>query len=345
MKIIHTADIHLDSPVLGVADSRARRAELLRALSDTSKYAASSGVDAIIVAGDLFDDKSVSQQTIASVAKIISDSNAQWYVVRGNHGDVSPYRELARLCPKINFFGDDWTTYEIGDVVICGRELGANDAAYWQELSLNPARFNVLVLHGDVDDPSYGEIDKQAIAAQPIKYVALGHRHAFCQHKFGRVVGAYSGVLEARGFDELAPAGFVLLDTDTGKFNFLSHPIRRVETRNIDVSAVATEYELETLIDDSVAAVSANNYLNAVFCGSLADGIRLETVAADKLKNRFFALRIQNNTVPKHDLDKLKKEVSLRGEFVKLALNIPNETERNEVLRLGLLALSGEELV
>lgn len=344
MKIIHTADIHLDSPVLGVADSRVRRAELLRALSDMSKYAKSCGVGAIIVAGDLFDDKFVSPQTIASVAKIITDSSARWYVLRGNHGDVTPYRELSKLCKDVNFFGDDWTSYDLGDAVICGRELGANDAEYWQRLSLTPSRFNILVLHGDVDDSSYGEIDKKAIAAQPIKYVALGHRHAFCQHKFGNVLGAYSGVLEARGFDELAPAGFVLLDTDTGKFNFVSHLIRRVETRNIDVSAVATEYELENLIDDSVATVSANNYLNAVFCGALADGIRLDAVANEKLKNRFFALRIQNNTTPKHDLDKLKKEVSLRGEFVKLALEIPDETERNEVLRLGLLALSGEEL-
>lgn len=344
MKIIHTADIHLDSPVLGVADSRARRAELLRALADMSKYATSSGVGAIIVAGDLFDDKFVSPQTVASVAKIISDSSARWYVLRGNHGDVSPYRELAKQCQNVNFFGDDWTSYDLGDAVICGRELGSNDAAYWQKLTLDQTRFNVLVLHGDVDDGSYGDIDKKAIAAQPIKYVALGHRHAFCQHKFGSVSGAYSGVLEARGFDELAPAGFVLLDTETGKFNFVTHPIRRIETRVIDVSAVSTEYELETLIDDSVATVSTNNYLNAVFCGALSDGIRLEAVAAEKLKNRFFALRIQNNTTVKHDLDKLKKEVSLRGEFVKLALQIPDETERNEVLRLGLLALSGEEL-
>lgn len=345
MKIIHTADIHLDSPLVGVADSILRRAELLRALSDMSKFADNAGVAAIIVAGDLFDDKFVSPKTVASVAKIIGESKASWFVLRGNHGDDTPYRALARQCEKINFFGDDWTSYQLGNVVICGRELGVSDAEHWQQLALDGSKYNILVLHGDVDDPSYGQIDKKAISAQPIQYVALGHRHAFCEHKFGRVRGAYSGVPEARGFDELAPAGFVLLDTDSGKPEFVSHPIRRVETRNIDVSHINTDYELERLIDDSVANVSADNYLNAVFCGALADDVRLDTVANAKLKNRFFALRIQNKTVPRYDLQQLSNEISLRGEFVKLALAIADERERNEVLRLGLLALSGEELV
>ena len=235
MKIIHTADIHLDSPLIGVADSRTRRAELLRALSNMSQYAHNSGVGAIIVAGDLFDDKFVTPQTVKSVAQIINDSSACWYVLFGNHGDSAPYNELKRLCNKVNFFGDDWISYDIEDVTITGRELGANDSEHWQKLALNPNRFNLLVLHGDVDDPTYGEIDKKAIASQPIQYVALGHRHAFAEHQFGRVHAAYSGVLEARGFDELAPAGFVLLDTDAKKITFVYHPIRRVETVNVDV--------------------------------------------------------------------------------------------------------------
>ena len=346
MKIIHTADIHLDSPLCGVADSVMRRRELLNALANMSTYAQNSGVQAIIVAGDLFDDKFVTPQTITSVAQIISESSASWYVLQGNHGDATPYLQLKKQCKKVNYFGNDWTSYDLGSgVVLTGRELGTNDAYYWQKLSLNPQNFNILVLHGDVDDTSYGEIDKKAIAREPIQYVALGHRHAFAEHKFGRVFGTYSGVLEARGFDELAKTGFVELDTDTKKLTFVSHPIRRVETLKIDVTNVTTEYQLETLIDDSVANISTNNYLNVVFCGQLQDDVRLESVANAKLQNRFFALRIQNATAVKQDLEKLKAEVSLRGEFVKLALNITDETERNEVLRLGLLALSGEDIV
>ena len=37
MKIIHTADIHLDSPLSQVGDSAVRRHELLRAVADMAE--------------------------------------------------------------------------------------------------------------------------------------------------------------------------------------------------------------------------------------------------------------------------------------------------------------------
>ena len=46
MKIIHTADIHLDSPLSQVGDSAVRRHELLRAVADMAEYADNNGVAA-----------------------------------------------------------------------------------------------------------------------------------------------------------------------------------------------------------------------------------------------------------------------------------------------------------
>ena len=74
MKFIHTADIHLDSPLVGVADAKQRRYELLQALSDMSDYADNNGIGAIVVAGDLFDDKFATLSTVKSVADIIGKS-------------------------------------------------------------------------------------------------------------------------------------------------------------------------------------------------------------------------------------------------------------------------------
>ena len=69
MKIIHTADVHLDSPLAGVADGKLRRRELLRALSNVAEYAKNNGVQAVIVAGDLFDENSVSSETVKQTAQ------------------------------------------------------------------------------------------------------------------------------------------------------------------------------------------------------------------------------------------------------------------------------------
>ena len=342
MKIIHAADIHLDSPLSGVKNSAMRRHELLTALVNLAEYANKVGAAAIIIAGDLFDDKFTTAQTIQSVADIITGSSAQWFVLKGNHGGSAPYAKLFELCPQICTFGDDWTSYALGNVTICGRELGRNDSEQWGKLQLSTMRYNLLVLHGDVDDDSYGQIDKRAIAQSGAKYVALGHRHAHALFKFGEVKVCYSGVLEARGFDETENTGFVEIDTDTDSVRFVPQAIRSVITKKIDVTNITSNVALQQVLAAATAEVSSKNYLNLVFCGVLREGLHLDMVARELLGDRFFALRIKDETTTDHDVTALMKEVSLRGEFVRLAQNIADDKLRDEVLKLGLSVLSGD---
>ena len=341
MKIIHTADIHLDSPLAGVSNSATRRRELLTALMNLNEYANNNGVEAIIVAGDLFDEKFTTEQTIRSVADVVRSGKANWFVLRGNHGGVQAYDKLRKICPEIHFFDDGWTKYTQGNVVICGRELGINDAEEWANLSLDKSAYNVLVLHGDIDDPAYGLIDKKAIAASGASYVALGHRHAFCPLKFGVVKGCYCGVLEARGFDETAETGFVEINTDTGDIKFVTQAVRKVVTVTVDVSGATSDIALQNKIQNAVAEVSPRNYLNLILNGDASEDLHVEQVARELLDGKFFALRIKDATALSIDVDKLAQEVSLRGEFVKLASAIEDERTREAVLKLGLSYLNG----
>lgn len=342
MKIIHTADIHLDSPLVGVSNSEGRRRELLTALNNLNEYANNVGVEAIIVAGDLFDERYTTEQTIKSVADIVKGGRASWFVLRGNHGGSSPYERLRKLCPEIHFFGDGWTTYTLGNVSICGRELGANDVERWAELSLDRSAYNVLVLHGDVDDSSYGLIDKKAIANSYANYVALGHRHAYAKFKFGGVVGCYCGTLEARGFDETEKTGFVLLDTDTNEIKFVPQAIRQVVSVELDVSGVGSDVALQNRINNAIAEVSPRSYLNLTLTGAVSEDLHVENVARELLEGKFFALRVKDATSLKVDLDSIAQEISLRGEFVKLAREIADDRLREAVLKLGLNYLNGE---
>lgn len=341
MKIIHTADIHLDSPLIGVADSKKRRSELLQSLVNLAEYAEHNDVEAIIVAGDLFDDKFVSAKTVDAVSKIIRASKAKWFVLKGNHGDEKPYRILKEQCP-VFLFGENWQTYTLGNVAIIGRELGQNDIEQWQNLHCDSNFYNILALHCDIDDDGYGLFDKNIIASQPINYVALGHRHSFRQMRFGKVKACYCGVLETRGFDENCNTGFVLIDTDLDKISFVPQYIRRVENVKLDVSDIEGDWTLKQRILDSISDVSTKNYLNLEFVGSVKSDLRLQEVAQDVLQGKFFALRIKDNSTLAIDFAELQKEVSLRGEFVKLAMQIENEEQKEAVLKLGLAALAGE---
>lgn len=344
MKIIHTADIHLGSPLVGVADPSMRRMELVSALQRLSDYADRGGVAAVIVAGDLFDDKFASAHTVASVADIIQHSRASWFVLRGNHGGAEPYALLHKLCPQVCFFGDDWTCYSLQNVTLCGRELGNDDREHWQTLQLDPRRYNIVVLHGDVDDPTYGFVDKNALASSNAAYVALGHRHAFAEMKFGNVRACYSGVPEPRGFDERAPTGFVEIDTDSDKIRFVKQSLRTVEAKRLDVSNITSDVALERALTEAVRGVNPGSYLDFVFCGVCGD-LHPMLVAKRTLSGQFFALRVRDETRPAVDIAALNGEVSLKSEFVKLAMStISDEQMLNDVLKLGLAALNGEEL-
>lgn len=345
MKFIHTADIHLDSPLVGVFDGTTRRYELIKAVAQMSDYADKNGVNAIVVAGDLFDDKYVSDSTVKSIADVISRSHARWFVLRGNHGSVDPYRQLYKICNTVAFFDDDWTTYRMGNVVFCGKELDSNAVAVpWGKLPLDSSDYNVVVLHGDVDSDAYGFVDNAAIAANPINYVAFGHRHKLQKLQFGNNKGAYSGVLEARGFDETEPTGFLVVDTDADTVSFVPQAIRRVDTKIVDLSSADSDIAVEQILLGAVADVDTNNYLNVILQGRLPQGVRAEYIAHRALDGKYFALRVKNETAVLRNLAALADEVSLRGEFVKLALQIEDETERKKVLDMGLSVLAGEEL-
>ena len=67
MRIIHCADIHLDSALsahLGRERARGRRNEILNTFRKIFGYAAENDVQAVIIAGDLFDSETVSATTI-----------------------------------------------------------------------------------------------------------------------------------------------------------------------------------------------------------------------------------------------------------------------------------------
>ncbi len=336
----------MDSPLTQVANRQKRRLELLQALSNLSEYANNNNASAIIVAGDLFDDNYTTAKTVQGVADIVCNSNATWFVLKGNHGNDdaydSPYQKLQQLCPQIKFFGDDWQTYSQNGVNICGRELGTDDQQHWQQLQFPQDGYNILVLHAEVDDDKYGFIDKKAISQSGANYVALGHRHAFCQHKFGKVVGAYCGALEPRGFDESAQTGFVVIDTDKNSLTFVAQSIRKVQTVTVDVTKLQSEIALQNTLLSATSQVMAHDYLNLVLVGDLCEQLNVE-IATECLKGRFFALRVDDKTQTNFDLQKISEEVSLRGEFVRKVLQLPEE-ERDEILKLGLTLLSGGDL-
>ena len=155
MRIIHCADLHLDSGLqthLSREKARIRRDELLSNFGRLADYASENGVEIVLIAGDLFDRDRVSALTGNMVLSVIAaHPGIRFYYLRGNHdkadclgrqtGGQSPDSK-AGFPDNLFLFGSRWKTYaegKDGRIAIAGIELTReNSAAAHASLRLDP---------------------------------------------------------------------------------------------------------------------------------------------------------------------------------------------------------------
>ena len=139
MKILHCADIHLDSAMTANLDkdkARERRSELLASFKDMVGYAVKECIGVIIIAGDLFDTRNISVGAKKEVYNIIiNNPGITFYYLQGNHDNGSFVSYLDEIPANLRMFGKGWTSYNTGII----------NMAVLQRISLLPA-WNLTVI-------------------------------------------------------------------------------------------------------------------------------------------------------------------------------------------------------
>ncbi|MGO5314756.1 metallophosphoesterase family protein [Bilifractor sp. LCP21S3_A7] len=244
MKIIHCADLHLDSrmtSILSASEARERRADLLKTFMNMVRSASESSVKAILISGDLFDSERISANARNTVFEtILTHPGILFFYLTGNHERDGFLNRLSRRPDNLLTFGPGWKTYTIrvdragrphaepageddpagGRITISGLELNeANAPVAAAGLRLSPKDFNIVMLHGQVADyPVKGRpeiIGLHQYANRNIDYLALGHVHRYHQDVLPPGgAWCYPGCLEGRGFDECGEHGYVLLEIE-----------------------------------------------------------------------------------------------------------------------------------
>lgn len=112
-RFVHTADIHLDSPLRSLA---LRNPELAELVGDASRQAFTAiadlcleeRVDALVVAGDLYDGDQTSMKTarfLASQMTRLHQAGVRVYMIRGNHDAMSRITKQLVLPDTVTIFG------------------------------------------------------------------------------------------------------------------------------------------------------------------------------------------------------------------------------------------------
>ena len=154
MKIIHCADLHLDSKMtsfLSRDKAKERKAELLVTFTRMVNYAVSEGVSAILIAGDLFDTKLISVHAKNVVSDVIlTHPGITFYYLRGNHDAEDLLNGFSEIPSNLKLFDIEWKSYRLSDrVVLHGVEFDKENANRVQsDFYPDPSKINIVMLHG-----------------------------------------------------------------------------------------------------------------------------------------------------------------------------------------------------
>ncbi len=359
MKLIHCADLHMDSRMkfLPPKKVKERNAELRNTFTRTVSYAAENDVKGIIIAGDLFDTKSVSQASRDVVTSAVADHpDIEFYYLRGNHDADSFLAGLSPAPPNLRLFGNNWTEYELGRTVITGAEMTGGHSRLCRTLSLDPDRINIVVLHGQTVEsaPKNPEdIDIRELRGRNIDYLALGHVHSRREERLdGRGRWCCPGCLEGRGFDEAGEKGFVLLDIDetagTVNSEFVPFARRELKELEVDITGLAGQAAVTAAVRSAACGLNPDSLLRIILTGETGLEDELDMTQLEKdFEDGFYFVRADDRSRPAVDYAGYENDLSLKGEFVRTvkARADLSDGDKAAIIRYGFKALAGAEVV
>ena len=111
LKVLHAADLHLDSPFEGLPAGKAaiRRAEQRQLLSRLAELAVKEDVDLVLLSGDLLDSDSSYYETGEELVRCLRQMPMPVFIAPGNHDPYtrrSPYARL-RLPDNVHVFSEN----------------------------------------------------------------------------------------------------------------------------------------------------------------------------------------------------------------------------------------------
>ena len=367
MKLIHCADLHLDSNMnsyLSDVKAKERKNELLEAFGKMVQYALDNEVYGIIIAGDLFDKKNISATARNAVMNaILNNENLHFYYLRGNHDTSGFWGDLEELPNNLHIFENEWTNYVLSEksgrrVVITGAEFdGQNTSLLHTNLTLKAEDYNIVVLHGQESENSKKGaeiINLREFKNRFVDYLALGHIHSYKEAELdARGVYCYSGCILGRGFDECGEHGFVLINIDEDDYNatreFVPVVGRNLYELEVDITGLKDSVEISACIKTAIenCCYSKDSLVKIILIGDVDVECDINMDYLNKkIEDEFYYTRIKDKTGINIDFEMFIHDESLKGEFVRRVREEDSlsEEDKAKVIRYGILALRGEEL-
>jgi exonuclease SbcD len=274
-RFVHAADLHLDSPFVGLAQVHSQLREALVAATFDSlrrlvDLCLASRAEFLLLAGDLFDGPLLSlkaQVRLRQELARLGNAGIETFIVWGNHD----YQGASLLSL-------DWpegvTVFPAGEVT--GREVSRNGAALARIFGVShgsaaerhnlartfpaaaPGPFTIGLLHANLDQSAgyedYAPCSLADLARSGYDYWALGHIHTPGVRQAVQPAVVYAGNPQGRHINESGPRGCYLVEVDGHEAHpqFQETAAITWEARQVEVSGFSHLTQVAALLSQVV---------------------------------------------------------------------------------------------
>lgn len=281
VRIVHAADIHLDSPMNGLSrlenDDLAHqlRAATRNAFHNLVDYCLETHPNALVIAGDLYDGNWKDYSTGIQFITRMEDLRAAGIpvmLVTGNHDAASVISR--NLTPPDNvkvFATDACETHIAPDSGLAFHAQGYPHPAVDRNLAVGynpaiPGLVNVGILHtqveGQAGHDNYAPCRLEHLIGRHYEYFALGHVHQRSILHAGRTTVAYPGNLQGRKPSESGAKGAldVSLTVDgEAVVSFVELDVARWAEVHLDLTGVEAERDALDRVRAELSGIVASS--------------------------------------------------------------------------------------
>ena len=237
---VHAADLHLDSPFIGLGRLREGQNQIIEELREATFRAFDAvidlclreQVDFLLVAGDVYDgaDRSLKAQLrFRDGLRRLSEAGIQAFIVHGNHDPLDGWADAITLPEGVYDFGPDLESVvfekdghavaRIHGISYPTRKIGNRFGLGFQRDGDEP--FQIGLFHcnagGDTRHDPYAPRTVSELVESQLDYWALGHIHESVVLRPAEPFIGYPGNTQGRHINESGPRGcFVVRVTAAG---------------------------------------------------------------------------------------------------------------------------------
>lgn len=275
-RFIHTADLHLDSPLRSLALRNGELAEHVRgatraALTAIVDLCIAEAVDALLIAGDLYDGSQTSMNTalfLMGEMRRLETAGVRVFVIRGNHDNQSAIRRELTFPDNVHVFSNRAKSVKAATLAD-GRAVYIHGIGFDQPHAPDsllpsfpgpqPEAVNIGMLHtslaGAPGHDLYAPCSVTELVAHGFDYWALGHVHHRLVHS-ERPLIVMPGMPQGRDINEAGPKSVTLVTVGEG--GDIRHDERRIgsavfERAIVDLTGISEWRALLARIGDDLA--------------------------------------------------------------------------------------------